>query len=290
MQQLIANALFAASIYALVGVGFALVYRCGRFFHFAHGVIVTGGAYACFFLLDRLELPLAIAAPFGIAFATLVGCAVELVVYNPLRRVGGSSLGLLLASLGVYIVLQNLISLGFGDDTKTLRAGATATGFSVLGARVTGVQVGIVAGSVAALLAVGALLRLTKLGRMMRALANDPELARSVGVNVQSVILCAVAMGSCLGAAGGVLVALDVNMVPTMGMRILLMSVVAVVIGGEGIAGVALGALLVALVEHLGVWRLPTQWQDTIVFSVLILFLLFRPQGFLGRPVRKAAV
>ena len=190
----------------------------------------------------------------------------------------------------MYIVLQNLISLGFGDDTKILRVGAGAIGFSVLGARVTGVQVVIVAVSTGVLLALGALLKLTRLGRMMRAVSNDPELARSVGIEVQTVLLWAAALGSFLAGAGGVLVALDVNMVPTMGMRILLMSVVAVVIGGEDITGVMLGALLVAFVQHLGVWRLPTQWQDTIVFSALILFLLFRPQGFLGRPARKASV
>lgn len=290
MQQLIANALLAASIYALVGVGFALVYRCGRFFHFAHGVILTTGAYACFLLGSRYGFPLALAAPSGIVLATALGCAVELLIYRPLRRVSSSPLALLLASLGVYIVLQNLISLAFGDDTKILRPGASDLRTSVLGARVTSIQFVMVATSLLSLVSLGALLGLTRLGRSMRAVANDLELARSVGIDTESVVLYAMALGSCLGAMGGVLVALDVNMVPTMGMRILLMSVVAVIVGGEGVAAVILGAVLVALLQHLGVWKLPTQWQDAIVFLILILFLLLRPQGFLGKSLKKAAV
>src|SRR6266571_1153649 len=134
MQQLFANALFSACIYALVGVGFSLVYKCGRFFHFAHGVVVTLGAYSCFVFAEHLTFPLAIAVPCGIVLATIAGCFIELGVYRPLRHSGSTPLGLLLASLGVYILLQNAISLIFGNETKVLLHDMTLSGVRILGA------------------------------------------------------------------------------------------------------------------------------------------------------------
>ena len=125
----------------------------------------------------------------------------------------------------------------------------------------------------------------------MRAVANDPELASVSGIDSGKVILLTFALGSALAGVAGILVAFDVDMIPTMGMNALMMGVVAVIIGGVGsIPGIALGSLLLGMAQHLGVWFISSQWQDAIAFAILLIFLLFRPQGFLGKKIKKANI
>jgi len=126
--QLFVNGIIAASIYALVGLGFALIYNTTRFFHFAHGVVYAAGAYLAYTFSVLLGLPLIISIILAVGLTTLIGMLMEISIYRPLRRRGASSLILLIASLGIYIVLQNVISLIFGDDTKTIRSGAEFRG------------------------------------------------------------------------------------------------------------------------------------------------------------------
>ena len=196
---------------------------------------------------------------------------------------------LLLASLGIYIVLQNVISMVFGDDTKRIRLGEVREGIDILGARITPVQVGIIVTSVILMLFVWAFLKWSKMGKAMRAVVNDSELADISGIDSNRIIILAFAIGSALAGIAGILVALDIDMTPTMGMNALMMGVVAVIIGGVGsIPGVALGALLLGLAQHLGVWKISSQWQDAIAFVILFVFLLFKPEGFFGKKVKKA--
>ena len=148
-------------------------------------------------------------------------------------------------------------------------------GINILGARITPIQITIIAVSLLLVAFCFFLLKYTKIGQTMRAVANNPELASISGIDSDRVILSAFALGSALAGIAGILVALDVDMTPTMGMRALLMGVVAVIIGGVGsIPGVALGALLLGMAQHLGVWKISSQWQDAIAFIILVLFLL----------------
>jgi len=125
----------------------------------------------------------------------------------------------------------------------------------------------------------------------MRAVANNPELARISGIESDRVILSTFALGSALAGIAGILVALDVDMTPTMGMNALMMGMVAVIIGGVGsIPGIALGSLLLGIAQHLGAWFISSQWQAAIAFVVLLIFLLFRPQGFLGKKIKKVSI
>jgi len=125
----------------------------------------------------------------------------------------------------------------------------------------------------------------------MRALAANPELARVVGMDADRVVLYTFLVGSALCGAAGVLISLDIDMTPTMGLSALLMGVVAAIAGGIGsLPGAALGALLLALAQHLGVWKIPSQWQDAIAFAVLLVFLVFRPAGVFGARLRKVRV
>lgn len=291
INQLILNGIIAGSVYTLVAVGFALIYRTVRFFHFAHGVIFTAGAYFTYLLKAWLDWPVIVAAPVSIGLCAMLGVFIETSIYRPLRHKGSSSLILLLASLGIYIVLQNIISMAFGDDTKTIRSGIVKEGINILGARITPVQITIIIVSLLLLVSCFIFLKYMKIGHSMRAVANDSELARVAGIESDKVILMTFALGSALAGIAGILVALDVDMTPTMGMNALMMGVVALIIGGVGsIPGIALGALLLGMAQQFGVWKIGTQWQDAIAFVVLLIFLLFRPQGFLGKKIKKVSI
>lgn len=291
MTQLAVNILLVAMEYALIGVGFSLIYHVVRFFHFAHGLVFTAGAYFTFLLHAWLGLSLFFSISIAIGLSAVLGCLIDSFIYRPLRHKGSSPLVLLLASLGIYIVLQNVISMVFGDDAKTIRFGIVKEGINILGARITPVQITIIAVSLFLLLCCFFFLKYTKMGQAMRAVANNPELARISGIESDRVILSTFALGSALAGIAGILVALDVDMTPTMGMNALMMGVVAVIIGGVGsMPGIALGALLLGMAQHLGVWKISSQWQDAIAFVVLLMFLLFRPQGFLGKKIKKVSI
>ncbi len=291
ISQLIANGIISGMIFALMALGFALIYGTTRFFHFAHGFVFTAGAYLTFFFKVWLGLSLLLSVLMAIVLSAAIGCLIETFIYCPLRHKGSSPLVLLLASLGIYIALQNIVSMVFGDGTKTIRSGMVEEGISVLGARITPIQITIIIVSLFLLLCCFFFLKYTKIGQAMRAVANDPELASVTGIETDRVILSTFALGSALAGIAGILVALDVDMTPTMGMNALLMGVVAVIIGGVGsIPGVALGALLLGMAQQFGIWKISSQWQDAIAFVILLIFLLFRPQGFLGKKVRTATL
>jgi len=283
------NGIITAAEYALISLGFALIYRTAGFIHFSHGIVLTAGAYLTFLLTKWLGLPLSYSILPAVALSVLLGCLIETAVYRPLRRRKASSLILLLASLGVYFALQNIVSMAFGDGTRTIRLGGPEEGINVLGARITPVQVMIIFVSMALFVVVALLMKRTRIGRAMRAVASDPALARLCGIESDRVILFVFAIGSALAGVAGILVALDVNMTPTMGLNALMMGMLAAIIGGvRSIPGVALGALFLGMAQQLGGWKMGPQWQDATAFVILLAFLLFRPQGVLSRKGRSA--
>lgn len=295
MSQVIVNTLISASVYGLIALSFSLIYGTTRFFHIAHGAVYVVGAYASLAAIKYMNW--AACGVWGTIGAVLVAIAasaglgglLECGIYRPLRRKRATPMVLLIASLGMYIVIQNLISAFFGDDAKTIRTWPVVEGLPIFGAHVTQIQILIIA--VAALLFIVTILvlRYTKAGIALRALASNPSLALVIGMDTDRIILNGFLIGSALVGAAGVLISLDIDMTPTMGMNALLMGVVAAIIGGIGsIPGIAIGSLVLALAQHLGVWKIPTQWQDAIAFAILLLFLMLRPQGVFGKGVKKA--
>ena len=290
-SQIIISILISFCEFLLIAISFSIIYQVTKFFHFAHAVIFTFGAYFSFLFIKILDWSFFIAIPAAIVAAFLVGCITEWFIYKPLRKRKSSSIVLLLASLGIYIVLQNLISLFFGDDTKSIRTWEVREGINVFGAYITPVQIIIVVCSTLLVIVVAGYLHLAKTGRAMRAVASDSELAKLSGIKSERIILIVFAIGSALAGIVGILVSLDVDMTPTMGMNMLLMGVVAMIIGGVGsIGGIVLGSLLLATAQNLAVWYISSQWMDASAFLLLLIFLLFKPEGFMGKKVRRASV
>ena len=288
MNQVLVNAMVSAAGYLLVGIGFSLIYTTVRFFHFAHGMTLTLGAYTCFTLAVWVGLPLYAAFAGGIVASTLVGAGMECCVYRPLRQRQASPAVLLLASLGLYVALQAAVSLAYGPGTRTFRAGAIPEALDFFGGRVTVPQVALVITGALCCVVTWVLLRKTRLGAAIRAVACDAELAEVNGINRDRVSLTVFLVGSFLAGIAAVLLTYDSDMTPAMGFRVLLMGMVAVIVGGIGnVPGIALGAVLVGLSQHLSAWWISSQWQDALVFAILIAFLLLRPQGFLGRPLKR---
>lgn len=291
MNQLIINSFISFSQYLLFSLSFLIIYKITKFFHFAHAVIFTTGAYFSFLFIQILGWSYYTAIPIAIILALLLGSLIEFSIYKPLREKGSSAIILLLASLGIYIVLQNLISLFFGDDTKSIRTWEVREGIEVFGAYITPVQVIIIVTSIVLVILVAGYLSLTKTGKAMRAVSSDSELANISGIKSDGIILIAFAIGSALAGIAGILVALDVDMTPTMGLNMLLMGIVAMIIGGVGsIWGIVLGSLLLAAAQNLSVWFISSQWMEASAFLLLLIFLLFKPEGFMGKKIRKAEV
>jgi branched-chain amino acid transport system permease protein len=289
LQQLLLNGIIAGSIYSLVALGFALIYQTTRFFHFAHGAVYTFGAYFAYLFYTQLGVDRVIAFPLACLATMLLGGALELGIYKPMRTRKATDLTLLIASLGLYILLQNVISMVWGDDTKTMRTGEVVEGHEFLGARITDIQIVIILTSLGLITLISLMLAQMRFGKALRALANDPELARLSGVNSDRYILYTFAIGSFLAAVGAIMISFDTDMTPTMGFNALVMGVIAVIVGGtNSLPGAALGGLFIGLAQNLGVYWLPSKWQDTIAFVILILFLLFRPYGILGKKPQKA--
>jgi branched-chain amino acid transport system permease protein len=221
----------------------------------------------------------------------LIGVALEVSIYKPMRKRKATDLTLLIASLGLYTVLQNIISMIWGDDTKTMRTGEIVEGHEFLGARITDIQIAIIITSIVLVTLLALILTKTKFGKTLRALSNDPNLAKLSGINSDRYIMYAFAIGSFLASVAAIMISFDTDMTPTMGFNALVMGVIAVIVGGIGsLPGAAVGGLFIGLAQNLGVWQLPSKWQDTIAFVILILFLLFRPYGILGKKPKKAQI
>lgn len=290
-MQLLLNIVISGSLIVLVALSFALIYRTSRFLHFTHGILITVGAYAVFLNNHWFNLPMWLSTLVGVSIAVGLGFLLEFFVYRSFRIKHSSPLIMLLASLGLYVLLQNVVSLSFGDDTKVIRIGPIQEGISVLGARITAIQIYTIITCIVMSITLLIFLKTTNIGKAIKAVANDALLADVSGINVNRINLWVFSIGSGMAGLAGILIAFDIDMTPTMGMNILMMAVVAVIIGGvNNVSGIVIGGLLLSVAQQCGVWFLGAQWQDAIAFVILVIFLLFKPEGFFGKQSEKAFV
>ena len=290
-MQLVTNGIIAGGIYALIAIGFTVIYRTVKFFHFAHGVVYTAGAYFAYTLITSLHLNFILSFFLSVVLAAILGIAIDRFVYYPLRRQNASNLIFLLASFGVFIFLQNLIQLIYGAQILTIRTGPIKEGHHFLGAVITDIQILILMVSIILMIVLWLFIQKTKLGKAMRAVSDDPIAANIVGINPEKIILTSFAIGSALAGAAGILISFETNIQPTMGFSALLKGIIASIIGGIGsIPGAVLGGFFLGLAENLGIWKISAGWKDCIAFVILIVFLLIRPWGFLGTKTEKDTI
>ena len=285
------NVLISSSLFILVALSFTLTYYITRFFHITHAIIITLGAYFTYLLSLQFKLSLWFAIPVAISSSVLIGLLIESFIYEPLRKKGTSHLSLLIASLGLYIVLQNFISLLWGDDMKSLNFGEIKVGYDINGAFVTNSQLSTIIVSLVFFIITLLFLKYHKIGKKIRAVSANEELSNIQGIDSSIIILWSIGIGSGLASVAGILVASDTGLTPTMGFNLLLYGIVAMIIGGVGsIRGLIGGAFLLAISQQFTAYYIDSKWVDAVTYLVLILFLIWKPLGFSGNRLKKIEI
>ncbi len=291
-QQLI-NGLALGAVYALIALGYTMVYGILQLINFAHGEVYMLGAYMGIIVLGVLtalgmtahSLPLAllITLAASMAFCAAYGAAIERLAYRPLRN--ATKLAPLISAVGMSIVLQNFVMLAQGKEYKNLPPLLPSEGFSVFGAYVSPVQTFILGASILIMVGLHFFVAKTRLGKAMRATSEDRVMAGLVGININRVISATFMIGSALAAVAGVMVTLYYGVVHFfMGYLAGIKAFTAAVLGGIGsIPGAMVGGFVLGLIENFGASYLSSVYKDAFAFIVLIVTLIVRPSGLLGQ-------
>ena len=273
LSQFVANGIVSASEYAMFGISFVFVYRfCKRF----DVSVAAAGTVAAYTALNVVPYRgVAIGLAMGAIAAGMTGLLLQLAVFRQVSSGKGTGFGGLLASLGLYTIIVNILSLVFGDNRRSLRIWPVTEGHDILGARLTTVQLSIIASAIVITALAWLFLRFSRPGKALRAMASDPELAMSAGLDTPFLSGLAMVLSAVAAGSGALLLACDVDMTPGMGLYPYIMGVVAAIIGGLNVVGTLAGAILLGVAQHVGVIWMPTQWQDAVAFFILLAFLLF---------------
>lgn len=281
LSQLI-NGIQIGSIYALVALGYSLVYGIVKLINFAHGEVIMVGSYAAFFMISKAGLHPVIAVIITIIFCALLGMTIEKLAYKPLR--GAARISLLITAIGVSLLLQNLVQLLFTPNPRmfqNLFPGQVNIGDLYISlATVVTIVV-----SILMMIFLSVLVNRTRMGKAMRAVSEDNEAAQLMGININTTISFTFALGSGLAAVASILYCSSYSQIsPTMGSMLGLKAFVAAVLGGIGsIPGAVLGGFLIGIVESFTKAYISSTLADAIVFFILIVVLLIKPAGILGK-------
>ena len=286
IQQLV-NGLALGSVYALIALGYTMVYGIIRLINFAHGDIFMLGAYYGYFAITMFRIPFALALPLTMILAAMTGMAVERLAYKPLRQ--APRIASLITAIGVSLLLQNLGLKFFEARPRPYPRIMNTVVWDLGGVVVSNVQLIMLALAVGLMVLISLIVYRTKIGKAMRAVSFDKDAARLMGIDADMVISVTFALGSALAAAGGMLVGFYYNRIsPTMGTMYGLKAFVAAVVGGIGIVpGAMLGGLIMGVAEVFVIAFVSSMMKDAIAFAILIVILLFKPAGLLGRAVRE---
>jgi branched-chain amino acid transport system permease protein len=288
LQQLV-NGLSLGSIYALIALGYTMVYGVLRLINFAHGDVYMVGAYVGYYLSRKLQgrepsILSAVLVMLGSMLACAVlGALIERLAYRPVRR--EARLTLLITAIGVSLFIENVAQLLFGADPKFFPSLAPSADFIVAGVRLTSEQLTVIAVSVLLMVLLRFFILKTRTGKAMRAVSFSLDASKLMGISTDRIIAITFALGSALAAAAGVLIGMQIPKIdPLMGILYGLKAFVAAVLGGIGsVPGAVLGGLLIGISEVMVVGYLSSTYRDAIAFGILILVLILRPQGLLGR-------
>lgn len=277
------------SIYALIALGYTMVYGIAKMLNFAHGDVIMVGAFMVYTISTSMGMPIAVGVLASIVICTVLGVVIEKVAYKPLRN--ASSLAVLITAIGVSYLLQNVALLIFGSDAKSFTSVVNIPTLRLFDDQliITGETIVTIIVSVIIMIALTLFINKTKPGRAMLAVSEDKGAAQLMGVNVNRTISLTFAIGSALAAvAGALLCSAYPTLSPTTGAMPGIKAFTAAVFGGIGsIPGAMIGGILLGVIENLSKGYISTQLSDAIVFSVLIVVLLVKPTGILGKKIRE---
>jgi neutral amino acid transport system permease protein len=277
------NGLSLGSVYALGAVGLTLVYGILKLVNFAHGDFLTFGAYMAFLVNVTWGAPLILGIVFGIAATAALGVAFERIMWGPMRARKAGLLQLLLMSIGLAFLIQNTIQFIWGTEVRSLDVNVVDT-VEFLGLRIGRTDLLVIVIGFATLLSIGAMLKYTLLGKRMRALSDNFDLAETAGVDTSRIVLYTWVFAGGLAGLAGVLAAAVTDVKPQLGFELLLPIFAAVILGGIGDAfGALAGGIVLGLVIEWSTLVIEPRWKISVGFAVLILVLFIRPQGIFGK-------
>lgn len=286
LLPILLNTLIIGSGYAVVAMAFRLMFSVSPFFNMALGASVALGAYLGYALLPVMG---ELAYPLIMLGVIIFTWAQEAFIYRPMRSMGASPMVLLVVSLGVYTIFESVIHLIFGPQYQTLGTLTDLVQLNFGFAHLPLVQLLIIILGLVSLVGIYVLLQRTFLGKEIRAIAQNTNLAYTTGINIGRIIITvSIVIGAILGLYG-VCVGFDTGMEPTMGFNILFKGMIGAIIGGPTVLGAYFGSMILALAENIGVWFFASQWRDLIAFVIFILLLWLRPNGIFARTPKKVS-
>ena len=285
-QQLV-NGIILGSIYALLALGYTMVYGIIKLINFAHGDIYMMGAFVGYYAINSLGMNFWVALVFAMLVCAILGVVIEFLAYRPLRN--STRISALITAIGVSFFLEYIMVLFVGADTRSFPQKIAIKTYHLGSISVTNVQLLILVVALVLMVALQLIVKKTKMGKAMRAVPVDSDAAELMGINVNNTISFTFALGSALAGAAGVLIGLYYNSIePLMGMTPGIKAFVAAVLGGIGIIpGAALGGFVIGILETLSTAIGLSSYRDAIVYGVLIVILLVRPAGILGKNVKE---
>lgn len=286
LQQLV-NGLILGSVYALLALGYTMVYGIIKLINFAHGDIYMMGAFMGYFLINSLQMNFFLALILAMAGTALLGVVIEYLAYRPLRN--STRIAALITAIGVSFLLEYGMVFFVGANTRPFPQVIQTVRYDLGPVSVSNIQLMILGISIVLMVALQFIVQKTKMGKAMRAVSVDSDAAQLMGINVNRTISFTFALGSALAGAAGVLIALYYNSLePLMGLTPGIKSFVAAVLGGIGIIpGAALGGFVIGLLETFATAIGLSDFRDAIVYAILIVILLIRPAGLLGKNVKE---
>ncbi|MCR5731879.1 MAG: branched-chain amino acid ABC transporter permease [Sphaerochaetaceae bacterium] len=282
----IINGLQTGSVYALVALGYSMVYGIIMLLNFAHGDIIMVGAYVVYYAIASFALPPLVAVVLAVIMCTILGVAIEKVAYTPLRS--APRLSLLITAIGISFLLENGAQLVFGADQKSMSPMVNGS-VSLGSVGISYAAIVTIVVSVIAMAALTILVNKTKMGKAMRAVSEDMGAAQLMGISLNKTISFTFAIGSALAGIGSALyLCAYPQSSPTMGSMLGIKAFVAAVLGGIGsIPGAMIGGFAIGILEALVAAAHLSMWKDAVVFFVLIIVLLFKPTGILGKKIQE---
>ncbi len=284
------NGISLGSVYAIIALGYTMVYGIAKMLNFAHGDVIMVGGYVVFVLASGMGLPPILAVLISMVVCTVLGMVIERVAYKPLRM-AASPLAVLITAIGVSYLLQNLALLLFGANTKSFTSVVTIPAIVLAEGQLTisGETIVTIIACIVIMVGLTVFIKKTKAGQAMLAVSEDKGAAQLMGINVNGTIALTFAIGSALAAVAGVLLCSTYpSLTPYTGAMPGIKAFVAAVFGGIGsIPGAMLGGILLGIIEILGKAYISSQMADAIVFAVLIVVLLVKPTGILGKEIQE---
>lgn len=290
-MQIVVSIVYFSFIYVVIAKSYQLTYMSSGFFQLTHAVVIAIAAYFVYWFHVQLDLNLLLSVFFSVTLSSLIGWGADYLVYRPLRKSMKVNMEQMLASLGLFVILQNIISTIWGDRVLSFRSWPVNQTIGFGNANISLVQLITVIVCFFLLLFLWWFSEKTRKGKTIIMVSNNPTTSEILGIKKDDAIGWSYFMGSLCAAFAGILIAANYNIIPKMGFNWLFPAIVAMIIGGTGkMRYLVLGALLLATAQHLAAYFLDSKWMNATAYIILIIFLCFRPYGFSGRKLKKTEV